>query len=87
MKSVDNVIRQEEIKVTYTITLNDKDARKYLELDALLRTHTNKEIVTDLMSDMGYSYVNDTLVTINWESIDTMLEYVKDAIKGGKRNE
>lgn len=87
MKSVDNVIRQEEIKVTYTITLNDKDARKYLELDALLRTHDKKEAVTDLMSDMGYSYVNDTLVTTNWESIDTMLEYVKHTIHGGKANE
>jgi len=71
------------IIVSQQIELTEEDAMTYIQIDELLRKHHNNKEVLDCVSDYGFTYVDDTLVTIYWDRLDdllTALVYIIDLV-------
>jgi len=61
------------ILVSQQIELTEDDAMTYMQLDELIRKYPNNRDVSDCVSDYGFTYINDTLVTIYWDRLDDLL--------------
>jgi hypothetical protein len=76
MRYIDNVkfnsSQEITIEIDCKVTLTAQQARDYLELDMLLRSYPQEDL-TDLMLDMGWSYIDDTLITANWDTLEELL--------------
>ena len=61
------------IIVSQQIELTEEDAMTYIQIDELLRKHHNNKEVLDCVSNYGFTYVDDTLVTIYWDRLNDLL--------------
>lgn len=71
------------IIVSQQVELTEEDAMTYIQIDELLRKHHNNKEVLDCVSDYGFTYVDDTLVTIYWDRLNdllTALVYIIDLV-------
>jgi len=76
------------IIITFSVELTEEEASDYIELDELLVNNDLDELL-DLLSDNGWSYSDDVLVTFNWLSLKDVLQQAREIVeqKAGKVHE